>query len=106
MLPGRPGSSGSAGDGVQAVLDDPQTARRQLASPYIGRLPLATAIDQFYTAKRGVHPRRSASAWLALCPAAITRIRKHAESMNAAPRVGQAQSQLSSLPWHEYWNTD
>ncbi len=37
-------------DGVQAVLDDPETARRELANPHIGRLPVATAIDQFYTA--------------------------------------------------------
>ena len=28
-------------DGVQAVLDDPETANRELANPHIGRLPLA-----------------------------------------------------------------
>src|SRR6266705_1826513 len=42
-------------DGVQAVLDDPETARRELANPHIGRLPLATAIDQFYTADVFMH---------------------------------------------------
>jgi len=42
-------------DGVQAVLDDPATADRELANPHIGRLPLATAIDQFYTADVFMH---------------------------------------------------
>ena len=42
-------------DGVQAVLDDPETAHRELANPHIGRLPLATAIDQFYTADVFMH---------------------------------------------------
>src|SRR5262245_38848277 len=37
-------------DGVQAVLDDPEMAQRELTNPHIGRLPLHTAIDQFYTA--------------------------------------------------------
>jgi uncharacterized protein (TIGR03086 family) len=36
-------------DGVQAVLDDPETADRELTNPHLGRLPLPTAIDQFYT---------------------------------------------------------
>jgi len=42
-------------DGVQAVLDDPQTAHRELANPHIGRLPLQAAIDQFYTADVFMH---------------------------------------------------
>ena len=42
-------------DGVQAVLDDPETAHRELANPHIGRLPLETAIDQFYTADVFMH---------------------------------------------------
>jgi uncharacterized protein (TIGR03086 family) len=42
-------------DGVQAVLDDPETAHRELANPHIGQLPLATAIDQFYTADVFMH---------------------------------------------------
>jgi uncharacterized protein (TIGR03086 family) len=42
-------------DGVQAVLDDPQTAHRELANPHIGRLPLEIAIDQFYTADVFMH---------------------------------------------------
>jgi uncharacterized protein (TIGR03086 family) len=42
-------------DGVQAVLDDPQTAHRELTNPHIGALPLATAIDQFYTADVFMH---------------------------------------------------
>lgn len=37
-------------DAVQALLDDPATAQRQLSNPYIGELPLDTAIDRFYTA--------------------------------------------------------
>ena len=36
-------------DGVQGVLDDPETAHRQLDNPHTGRLPLERAIDQFYT---------------------------------------------------------
>jgi uncharacterized protein (TIGR03086 family) len=42
-------------DGVQAVLDDPETANRELSNPHIGQLPLATAIDQFYTADVFMH---------------------------------------------------
>ncbi|GAA0976246.1 maleylpyruvate isomerase family mycothiol-dependent enzyme [Acrocarpospora macrocephala] len=42
-------------DGVQTVLDDPETAHRELTNPHIGRLPLATAIDRFYTADVFMH---------------------------------------------------
>lgn len=42
-------------DGVQAVLDDPATAHRELTNPYIGALPLANAIDQFYTSDVFMH---------------------------------------------------
>ncbi|MEV0972182.1 TIGR03086 family metal-binding protein [Microtetraspora glauca] len=42
-------------DGVQAVLDDPETAHRELTNPHIGSLPLETAIDQFYTADVFMH---------------------------------------------------
>jgi uncharacterized protein (TIGR03086 family) len=42
-------------DGVQAVLDDPDTAQRELTNPHIGSLPLETAIDQFYTADVFMH---------------------------------------------------
>jgi uncharacterized protein (TIGR03086 family) len=42
-------------DGVQAVLDDPQTKERELTNPHIGRLPLANAIDQFYTTDVFMH---------------------------------------------------
>lgn len=42
-------------DGVQAILDDPATADRELVNPHIGRLPLATAIDQFYTSDVFMH---------------------------------------------------
>jgi uncharacterized protein (TIGR03086 family) len=36
-------------DGVQAVLDDPETAHRELTNPHVGTMPLETAIDQIYT---------------------------------------------------------
>jgi hypothetical protein len=76
------------------------TARDGWLPPLAGLVVARTfALREVRT--RAVRPR---PGWR--CAAAITRIRKHAESMNAAPRVGQAQSQLSSLPWHEYWNTD
>jgi uncharacterized protein (TIGR03086 family) len=42
-------------DGVQAVLDDPETAHRELTNPHIGSLPLENAIDQFYTADVFMH---------------------------------------------------
>jgi uncharacterized protein (TIGR03086 family) len=42
-------------DGVQAVLDDPETAHRTLSNPHIGELPLDTAIDRFYTADVFMH---------------------------------------------------
>jgi uncharacterized protein (TIGR03086 family) len=42
-------------DGVQAVLDDPATTDRELVNPHIGRLPLANAIDQFYTSDVFMH---------------------------------------------------
>ncbi|MEZ5094048.1 TIGR03086 family metal-binding protein [Nocardioides sp.] len=34
---------------VQALLDDPTTADRALSNPHTGDLPLAEAIDRFYT---------------------------------------------------------
>jgi uncharacterized protein (TIGR03086 family) len=42
-------------DGVQAVLDDPEKAKRQLSNPHVGQLQLDTAIDQFYTADVFMH---------------------------------------------------
>ena len=42
-------------DGVQAVLDDPATADRELTNPHLGRLPVAAAIDQFYTSDVFMH---------------------------------------------------
>ncbi|GAA5180158.1 hypothetical protein GCM10023322_11830 [Rugosimonospora acidiphila] len=42
-------------DGVQAVLDDPETAHRELTNPHIGSPPLETAIDQFYTTDVFMH---------------------------------------------------
>ena len=42
-------------DAVQAVLDDPGTADRKLTNPHIGTLPLADAIDRFYTADVFMH---------------------------------------------------
>ncbi|GAA3339175.1 maleylpyruvate isomerase family mycothiol-dependent enzyme [Amorphoplanes nipponensis] len=42
-------------DGVQAVLDDPRTATREFTHEHIGRLPLATAIDQFYVTDVFLH---------------------------------------------------
>lgn len=40
---------------VQAVLDDPQTAERMFRNPHTGELPLADAIDRFYTADVFLH---------------------------------------------------
>ena len=42
-------------DDVQAVLDDPATANRELTNPHLGRLPLAAAIDRFYTTDVFLH---------------------------------------------------
>ncbi|MEU4481861.1 TIGR03086 family metal-binding protein [Micromonospora sp. NPDC023966] len=42
-------------DAVQAVLDDPETAHRHLTNPHIGSLPLASAIDRFYTTDVFMH---------------------------------------------------
>ncbi|WP_329069878.1 TIGR03086 family metal-binding protein [Amycolatopsis sp. NBC_01480] len=42
-------------EGVQALLDDPETADRKLSNPHIGTLPLPGAIDQFYTADVFMH---------------------------------------------------
>ena len=42
-------------DGVQAVLDDPASVDRELTNPHLGRLPLATAIDRFYTVDVFMH---------------------------------------------------
>jgi len=36
-------------DGVQAVLDDPETTHRELTNPHIGTMLVETAIDQIYT---------------------------------------------------------
>ena len=40
---------------VQALLDDPATADRDLANPHTGTLALDRAIDQFYTADVFMH---------------------------------------------------
>jgi uncharacterized protein (TIGR03086 family) len=45
----------TAYEGVQAVLDDPATAGRTLTNPHLGELPLAQAIDRFYTADVFMH---------------------------------------------------
>ena len=42
-------------DGVQAVLDDPETQHRELTNRHLGQLPLAVAIDQFYTSDVFMH---------------------------------------------------
>jgi uncharacterized protein (TIGR03086 family) len=40
---------------VQAVLDDPQIAGREFSNPHTGALPLAEAVDRFYTADVFLH---------------------------------------------------
>ncbi|TDQ05049.1 TIGR03086 family metal-binding protein [Labedaea rhizosphaerae] len=42
-------------DGVQALLDDPETANRELTNRHIGTLALPAAIDQFYTSDIFMH---------------------------------------------------
>lgn len=42
-------------DGVQAVLDDPASARRKLVNPHIGEVALPAAISQFFTADVFMH---------------------------------------------------
>ncbi|WP_440710599.1 TIGR03086 family metal-binding protein [Herbiconiux sp. YIM B11900] len=42
-------------DAVQAVLDDPATGERMFRNPHTGELPLADAIDRFYTADVFMH---------------------------------------------------
>ncbi|MFI7427748.1 TIGR03086 family metal-binding protein [Micromonospora sp. NPDC049836] len=42
-------------DGVQTVLDDPATAGREFTNPHLGSLPLAVAIDRFYTTDVFMH---------------------------------------------------
>jgi uncharacterized protein (TIGR03086 family) len=42
-------------DAVQALLDDPATGRRLLRNPHLGELPLAVAVDRFYTTDVFLH---------------------------------------------------
>ena len=42
-------------DAVQALLDDPSTARVTLSNPHIGEVPLDQAIDRFYTGDVFLH---------------------------------------------------
>ncbi|MET9351445.1 TIGR03086 family metal-binding protein [Streptomyces sp. NPDC006617] len=42
-------------EGVQALLDDPATARGVLSNPHIGEVPLDQAVDRFYTADVFMH---------------------------------------------------
>jgi uncharacterized protein (TIGR03086 family) len=42
-------------DAVQQLLDDPATASRTLRNPHTGELPLAAAVDQFYTSDVFMH---------------------------------------------------
>ncbi len=49
------GAWAAQADAVQALLDDPATERRTLSNPHLGELPLATAIDRFYTTDVFMH---------------------------------------------------
>ena len=42
-------------DAVQDLLDDPATQERVLVNPYVGELPLAEAVDRFYTGDVFLH---------------------------------------------------
>ncbi len=42
-------------DAVQALLDDPDTARRQLSDRHVGEVPLDQAVDRFYTSDVFMH---------------------------------------------------
>lgn len=42
-------------DAVQALLDDPDTASRVLRNRHVGEVPLAEAVDRFYTADVFMH---------------------------------------------------
>ena len=42
-------------DGVQALLDTPETAHRQFVNRHVGSLPVEAAIDRFYTADVFMH---------------------------------------------------
>ncbi|MFH8973293.1 TIGR03086 family metal-binding protein [Streptomyces sp. NPDC017890] len=42
-------------DGVQALLDDPATAKEVLSNPHIGEVPLDQAVDRFYTSDVFMH---------------------------------------------------
>jgi uncharacterized protein (TIGR03086 family) len=42
-------------DAVQRLLDDPANAARRLANPHVGELPLAAAVDRFYTCDVFMH---------------------------------------------------
>ncbi|MGN9802880.1 TIGR03086 family metal-binding protein [Micromonospora sp. L32] len=42
-------------DGVQALLDDPETPQRMLVNRHIGEVPLDQAIDRFYTCDVFMH---------------------------------------------------
>lgn len=42
-------------DGVQALLDTPETAHRQFVNRHVGNLPVEAAIDRFYTADVFMH---------------------------------------------------
>ena len=77
-------------DGVQAVLDDPATAHRELTNPHIGRLPLATAIDRFYTADVFLHTwdlARATGQDERLAPGFCARLLAEMEQMEEALRA-------------------
>ena len=42
-------------EGVQALLDDPETADRVLSNPHIGEIPLDEAVNNFYTSDVFMH---------------------------------------------------
>lgn len=42
-------------DGVQALLDDPETSARVLTNQHVGEVPLDQAVDRFYTADVFMH---------------------------------------------------
>lgn len=77
-------------DVIQTVLDDPATSDRRLADPNVGDLPLADAIDRFYTADVFLHRwdlARATGQDETLDPAICAEMLAGMEPMDAALRA-------------------
>ncbi|MGD9792973.1 MAG: TIGR03086 family metal-binding protein [Acidimicrobiia bacterium] len=93
---------------VQAVLDDPATAGKTLNNPHIGELPIADAIDRFYTADVFMHTWDIARATgqddtldAGTCESMLAGMASYEEAMRGSGQYGPRMAVADDAPAHE-----